>query len=43
MTTCQLYVCSVTYQEVNFIRNSLRSLFQALGIIINRMEYVICV
>ena len=34
----------MTDQETNFIRNSLRALFQALRIIINRMEYyIICV
>ena len=31
----------MTDQETNFIRNSLRALYQALRIIINRMEYYV--
>ena len=31
----------MTDQEINFIRNSLRALFQALRIIINRLEYYV--
>ena len=31
----------MTDQETNFIRNSLRAFFQALRIIINRMEYYV--
>ena len=31
----------LTDQEINFIRNSLRALFQALRIIINRLEYYV--